>query len=86
MTMYDVVMRAMSVSEFKATCLARFEEIARGGEPIVITKRGVPIAQVGPPVDVAPPRRVLGRLAGTTRIMGDIVGPVVEDDEWEALR
>lgn len=76
----------MSVSEFKATCLARFEEISRGGEPITITKRGVPIAQIGPPPAVATPRRTLGKLAGTIRVHGDIVGPVVAGDEWEVLR
>lgn len=76
----------MSVSEFKARCLAEFEAIARGGEPLLITKRGVPVAQVTPPVDVPRPRRELGRLAGTVRIHGDIVGPIVPAEEWESLR
>lgn len=66
-------MRSMSVSQFKATCLARFEEIANGGEAIVITKRGVPIAQVGPVAGEPRARRELGRLAGTMRVRGDVV-------------
>lgn len=69
-----MVMRQMTVSEFKATCLARFEEIANGGEPIVVTKRGVPIAQVGAVEAGAARRRQLGRLAGSIRIVGDMVG------------
>lgn len=92
-----MVMRRMSVSEFKATCLARFEEIANGGEPIVVTKRGVPIAQVGAVEAGASRRRELGRLAGSIRIAGDIVDggrstaqahPDVEQellDEWAQL-
>lgn len=71
----------MSVSQFKATCLARFEEIASGGEGIVITKRGVPIAQVGPVTSELRPRRELGRLAGTMRIRGDVVSSTTSRDE-----
>jgi hypothetical protein len=28
----------------------------------------------------------IGSAASTARILGDIVGPVVEPDEWEVLR
>ena len=76
----------MSVSQFKATCLAEFEAIARGGEPIVITKRGVPIAQVTAPQMVERPRRRLGGMAGRTKILGDIMAPVIDPSEWEALQ
>jgi antitoxin (DNA-binding transcriptional repressor) of toxin-antitoxin stability system len=78
----------MSVSQFKATCLARFEEIAAGGGPIVITKRGVPIAQVGPVASASSRRRTLGRLAGSMTIRGDLVAPVAAegiDHEAELL-
>jgi len=39
-------MRQISVSEFKARCLGLLDEVATTGEPIVVTKRGTPIAQV----------------------------------------
>lgn len=89
--MYILGMRSMSVSQFKATCLARFDEIAKGGESIVITKRGVPVAHVVPAPAHEPRRRVLGKLAGTVLIDAVPVAPLADvgtdadrevHDEW----
>ena len=77
-------MRSMPVSAFKATCLAVLERVRVTGEPVLITKRGVPIAEVVPPSRPAGPKRVLGGAPG--KILGDIVAPVVDPDEWDALR
>ncbi|MCZ4495906.1 MAG: hypothetical protein JWM25_489 [Thermoleophilia bacterium] len=79
-------MRTVAISEFKATCLALLEEVRVTGEPLVITKRGVPIAQVGPPSLQDAPRRRLGGLAGRIRIIGDIVEPASDPSDWEVLR
>ena len=79
-------MQTVSASEFKATCLALLDKVAKTGQPIVVTKRGKPIAQLGP----APARkkRVLGSMADRTHILGDIVSPVFDPNDWEdpALR
>ena len=40
--------RTMSVSEFRAKCLALMDEVAETGVPIVITRRGVPVAEIEP--------------------------------------
>jgi antitoxin (DNA-binding transcriptional repressor) of toxin-antitoxin stability system len=37
--------RTVKAAEFKQTCLALMDEVERGGEPIVITKRGKPVAK-----------------------------------------
>ncbi len=42
-------MRYMKVAEFKAKCLRVMEEVAETGEEVVVTKRGKPVARVGPP-------------------------------------
>lgn len=77
-------METVSVSEFKATCLARLERVRKTGTPLLITKRGVPIAQVtAPPPDS--PRTGFGVMAGTAVIHGDIVAPL-DETEWEVLR
>lgn len=79
-------METVSVSEFKATCLALLQKVKRTGQPILVTRRGEPIAQVSPP----PPRKAakswLGCGKGTVRILGDIVSPVMDEDDWEAAR
>lgn len=39
----------ISISEFKATCLAVLERVRRTGASIVVTKRGVPVAEINSP-------------------------------------
>ena len=36
-------MTTVQASEFKAKCLALMDQVARTGEPIVVTKNGKPI-------------------------------------------
>lgn len=74
----------MAISEFKARCLAVLQAVRETGEPVLVTKRGVPIAEVGPP-RVDDEGFVLGWAAGTGRILGNIVEPVVDQSEIEAL-
>ncbi len=75
----------MAISKFKATCLAVLKRVGRTGRPILITRRGEPIAEVIPP---RPPVREsgwLGSMAAEASVTGDIVEPVAPSDEWEAL-
>jgi antitoxin (DNA-binding transcriptional repressor) of toxin-antitoxin stability system len=78
-------MDTIAVSKFKATCLARLERVRQTGRPLLITKRGVVIAQVMPPPPLEPRGSGFGVMAGRAVELGDIVGPLGED-EWEALR
>lgn len=78
-------METVSISNFKATCLARLDKVKRTGQPLLITRKGEPIAEVKPP---SPPKKSagwLGSLASTGRIVGDIVSPASAVDDWEAL-
>jgi prevent-host-death family protein len=76
----------VSISEFKATCLARLERVRRTGQRLLITKHGQPIAEVIPPSPDIRADRWLGTAVGTGRIVGDLVEPVVKPGEWEATR
>jgi len=77
-------METMPISKFKATCLAALERVRRTGRPLLVTRRGVPVAEIVAPPDPAPPERWLGSLAGSGRIVGDVVAPPAGEDEWEA--
>ena len=79
-------MEQIAVSKFKATCLAVLEQVRRTRKPILVTRFGKPVAQVVPPSVPDRPARRLGALAGTGRIVGDIVSPAVDEQDWEALR
>ena len=76
----------ISISEFKATCLAVLDRVKRTGRPILVTRHGEPIAQVIPPAPAARPNSWQGSMAGTPRISGDMISPAAEETEWEALR
>ena len=45
-------MRTVKASEFKAKCLKIMDEVAATGEPVVITKYGVPVAQLVPAMQI----------------------------------
>lgn len=81
-----IPVESVSISEFKATCLARLERVRRTGRPLLITKHGRPIAEVIPPSPGSLAERWLGTAAGTGRILGDLVEPVISPGEWEATR
>jgi len=74
------------ISKFKATCLAVLERVRKTRTPILITRHGVPVAEVVPHQPQERPKTWLGSMAGTAQILGDIVSPVTDESEWEALR
>jgi prevent-host-death family protein len=76
----------MAISHFKATCLAVLERVRRTGQPLLVTKRGKPVAQIGPPPPLtAAAESRFGCMRGKIEFLGDIVEPLPEE-EWEALR
>lgn len=79
-------METISISKFKATCLARLDRVKRTRQPLLITRKGEPIAEVQPPSIGPTSKGWLGSLRSTGRITGDIVAPAGAADEWEALR
>lgn len=74
-------MKTIKASEFKARCLQIMDEVAATGEPVEITKNGVPVAQLVPAKRI--PDTLFGALKGSISIKGDIIAPV--DANWEAL-
>ena len=79
-------MKEIAISEFKAKCLGLLEEVCKTRKPIRVTRFGKPVAEVIPPSPEKPMGRRLGCMAGTGRIIGDIVGSISPDSEWEAGR
>ncbi len=65
--------RVVSATEFKAKCLALLDEIEEHGGTITVTKRGRPVATVGPSRKRKPRKSLEGAWAGKVKIVGDIV-------------
>ena len=81
-----MVMNEISASEFKAKCLAILDEVNKTKKPVRITKRGKVVAELVPPSAAKERRSLHGRMKGQMEILGDIVSPATEPEEWEVLR
>jgi prevent-host-death family protein len=77
-------MKTIPAGEFKARCLALMEDVRSKREPLVITKRGKPVAKLVPIEDAKDD--FIGRLKGVFKVVGDIESPVVPLEDWEVLR
>ena len=76
--------RVVNATEFKAKCLVFLDELEQRGEPITITRRGVPVAVLGPAKKSAW-KSPKDSWAGKARIVGDIV-TADTSGLWEILR
>lgn len=79
-------MREVAIGEFKQTCLRLIETVRRTGRPLLVTKRGEPVALVGPAPRELRRKSWRGALKGTARILGDVVAPAAEPERWDALQ
>lgn len=72
-------LETVPAGRFKAECLALLDRVEKSRTPIVVTKRGRPVAKVVPPDRPEAPS-----LKGSVRYRGDIVESLGE--AWEADR
>jgi len=75
--------KIMKVSEFKTKCLGLVDEVAHGGEAVIITKHGKPVARLVP---MMPAKPLLGAMKGQIKILGDIIAPASDPEDWEVLQ
>ncbi len=69
----------IGADEFKANCLQLIDEVAERRQPLIITKRGRPLAKLVPIVDMP---SLFGAMAGSVTYEEDIVTPL--DVQWDA--
>ena len=70
---YNLPIKKISATDFKAHCLALIDEMQNCREPVIVTKRGKPWAKLVP---VGSGRAFFGRLKGVIRVVGDIESPM----------
>lgn len=78
--------REIAISKFKAKCLALLEEVNKTKTPLRVTRRGKAIADVFPSSSEEDERNWIGSMAGSTKILGDIVSPVIDVESIEVLK
>jgi prevent-host-death family protein len=80
-----MVMKSVPISEFKARCLGLIQEVDKTRQPLRITRHGRPIAEVIP-AGPARKRNFVGDMVGTGKIVGDILSPIIDLNEFEVFR
>ena len=71
----------IAAGQFKATCLKLLDTVSATQEPLIITKRGVPVAKLIP---VPPQAPLFGALTGSVQEEGDILSPL--ENDWDACQ
>jgi prevent-host-death family protein len=77
-------MRQIPTSVFKASCTKILSEIQSTHEPVVITKRGIPLVKVVPAE--SQDAGLFGFMAGEFDIVGDVESPVFLLKDSEVLK
>lgn len=78
-------MEVITISKFKATCLAVLDQVKKTGQPVMVTRHGKPIAIIDPPPPPQKQKSWVGSFKSKGKITGDILAPVVAESEWHVL-
>jgi prevent-host-death family protein len=80
-----MTMKSVAISAFKAHCLALLEDVARTGRPLLVTKRGKPLARLTA-ADHSRARSPQETLRDTVVTLGDMIVPASSAQTWNATR
>jgi prevent-host-death family protein len=75
--------RRIAAGSFKVHCLAVMDEVQARRETVLITKRGKPVAKLVPVEEQTDD--LFGFLRGKVTIVGDVVSPALQLEEWGNL-
>lgn len=75
-------MEVITISHFKATCLAVLDKVKRTGQAVVVTRRGEPIATIDPPPLPEVNKSWIGSFKSKGSIVGDILSPAADEKDW----
>ena len=75
----------MELQELRDRAARILDEVYKTKRPVQVTRRGKPLAEVNPPTD-SPVADWMGSMKGKMEIVGDIISPATDPEEWEVLR
>jgi prevent-host-death family protein len=73
-------------AEFKATCLKIIDQINRDGKPVVITKRGNPVARLEPVKNRRNNGLIIGAMKGSVLRYDEPFAPAADASDWNVSR
>lgn len=75
-------MKTVPAAKFKNQCLAVLGEVERTRRPVVVTRHGKPVVQIGPVMN--PGSGSNNPIKGSIEFEGDLIAPI--EGAWDALR
>jgi len=79
-------MKEVTISDFKANCFSLLNQVQKTKRPLRVTRFGKPILDIMPAAPQPSRAEWFGSMRGTIEILGDIVSPANDEDDWECLR
>jgi prevent-host-death family protein len=77
--------KIVGIAEFKANCTRLLRELAQDGEPIMVTNRGKPVAELKPVTRGSRAKTLFESLKGSITFAPDFEpGESAFDADWEA--
>lgn len=73
----------IGAAQFKAECLRVIEQMNKDHEPVTITRRGKPVAELRP-VATAKASSIIGALRGSVGRYDDPFAPATDAADWDA--
>jgi prevent-host-death family protein len=80
------LMREVTISKFKAKCFSLLSQVQKTQQPLRVTRFGKPIAEIVPAAPQPNRAEWIGSMKGTFEILGDIVSPANDEQDWQVLR
>jgi prevent-host-death family protein len=75
-------MREITISEFCTHLHSILRQVQKTKRPVLITRFGIPVAEVRPVAN----RKFMSSMKSEMKIVGDIVSPASDPDDWDVLR
>nr|WP_083637335.1 type II toxin-antitoxin system Phd/YefM family antitoxin [Pararhizobium arenae] len=76
--------KTVGAAEFKANCLNLIDKMADDGEPVIVTKRGRPVARLSPIRVADVPTSIIGAMKGSVSGYDDPFSPATDAGDWDA--
>lgn len=78
--------KTVSATQFKSACLKLIDAMQRDHEQVVVTRHGKPVAKLVPVETDEERLSLFGVMQDTIHYEDDLIEPVADPSEWEALR
>jgi len=80
-----MAMKSVGAAEFKSTCLSLIDQVGEDRQPVLITKRGRPVAILSA-IPASERKGIVGAFKGSVLRYDDPCRPAIEPDAWDANR